>query len=260
MSGDRSVHEKAAQGFERDPEEYERGRPGYPDAVVALLRDEVGLGPGVSVVDVGAGTGKFTRVLRTTGADVVAVEPVAAMRVVFQMKVPDVPVRDGTAESLPFDDGSVDVVAAAQAFHWFEARAALAEARRVLRPGGRLLLIWNKRDEAHQWVRALEEVHVELAGDAPRYVRGEVPWVRTIEESGGFGPVSHRTFENATRVDLPTFRAREASISYISALSEAQRGEVLDRVERIVRAGPMGDSDESFLEPYLTDVYWCRRL
>ncbi|HEX2849683.1 MAG TPA: class I SAM-dependent methyltransferase [Acidimicrobiales bacterium] len=259
MTDDAHVHQAAATGFERGATEYDLGRPGYPGDVLRLLRDDIGVGPGVVVVDVGAGTGKFTRLLVSTGADVIAVEPVASMRVVLQMTLPDVPVHSGTAERLPIDDESVDVVAAAQAFHWFEAGAALAEAHRVLRPGGALVLVGNKRDDRHDWVRDLEEVHLELAGDAPRYLRAGVPWVRTIAESGGFDAVEHLTFDNPVRVDVPTFRARESSISYISALPDAEREEVLDRVERIVRSGPMAAGGETFVEPYLTDVYWCRR-
>ncbi len=147
------IHEAAAVGFERGADDYVAARPGYPAGVVDLLAADLGLGPGADVLDLAAGTGKLTVDLVARGARVVAVEPVVAMRERLLRDVAGIEVRDGTAEALPLEDASVDLVTVAQAFHWFDAPAALAEIRRVLRPGGGLALIWNVRDETVGWVQ-----------------------------------------------------------------------------------------------------------
>jgi len=131
-----SVHEAAAVGFDVGAEAYERGRPGFSPEAVERLARELGIEPGRTVVDLAAGTGKLTRMLVPSGARLLAVEPVEGMRRQFVHLVPGVPVVAGVAESLPLRAGSVDAVAVAQAFHWFDAGAALRDLHRVLRPGG----------------------------------------------------------------------------------------------------------------------------
>ena len=140
------IDEVAARGFEAGAAAYEAARPGYPDEAVDVLRDEVGIGPGTNVLDLAAGTGKLTRRLLELGSSVTAVEPVAAMRSQLQTVLPEVEVVEGTAEEIPAADASLDVVTVAQAFHWFRFDEALAEIRRVLRPGGGLAIVFNQRD------------------------------------------------------------------------------------------------------------------
>jgi ubiquinone/menaquinone biosynthesis C-methylase UbiE len=128
------VHQ-AARGFEQAADAYERARPTYPQAAVAWLCERLAVRRGRRVLDLAAGTGKLTRSLVAAGADVVAVEPIAAMR---ERLPPEVEALDGTAEAIPLPGASVDAVTVAQAFHWFDAEPALAEIHRVLRPGGTL--------------------------------------------------------------------------------------------------------------------------
>src|SRR5688572_15855247 len=152
------VDDVAARGFGAGAAAYEAARPGYPDQAIDLLATEVGIGPGTDVCDLAAGTGKLTRRLVELGARVTAVEPVEAMRAQAEAAVPSATLLDGTAEAIPLDDGSFDVVTVAQAFHWFDAPAALAEIARVLRPGGRLAILWNERDESTAWVAEMSRV------------------------------------------------------------------------------------------------------
>ena len=249
------IHETAAAGFGGAANEYERGRPSYPDAAVAHIVTTFGIAAGATVVDVGAGTGKFTRLLVPSGARVVGVEPVAQMRAVFETAVPAVEIVDGTAEAIPVGDGEVDAVVAAQTFHWVDAVPAVAELHRVLRRGGGVALLWNSRDRSVDWTRRLQELMAELAGEAPRYGSASGGgWQRAIANHQGFTPIDRAEF----RLDHPTTKeatiARVASTSYVSVLPADRKREVLQFVDDLV--SPLG---ESFVEPYVTEVFTCRK-
>jgi SAM-dependent methyltransferase len=134
-------------GFEAASDVYERGRPGYQDDLVSFVVERADIHPGTRVLDLAAGTGKFTRQLLPFGAACIAVEPSASMREMLAQVVPGVPVVGGVGEAIPLVADSLQAVVVAQAFHWFDAPRALAEIARVLRPGGVLSLVWNERDE-----------------------------------------------------------------------------------------------------------------
>ena len=128
------VHEVAQRGFDSGADAYERARPSYPPDAVAWLVDNCAIRPGATVCDLAAGTGKLTRLLAPTGADLLAVEPVEGMSQHLRELLPSVPVTAGTAEAMPFADGSLDAVTVAQAFHWFDADRAFAELARGAAP------------------------------------------------------------------------------------------------------------------------------
>ncbi|WP_328352047.1 class I SAM-dependent methyltransferase [Mycobacterium sp. NBC_00419] len=133
---------------------YERGRPSYPPEAIDWL-----LPPGArDVLDLGAGTGKLTTRLVERGLEVIAVDPIAEMLELLSSALPDTPALLGTAEQIPLPDNSVDAVLVAQAWHWFDPERAVAEVARVLRPGGRLGLVWNARDERSGWVKDLGRI------------------------------------------------------------------------------------------------------
>jgi ubiquinone/menaquinone biosynthesis C-methylase UbiE len=132
-----------AQAFAGVAEDYERGRPDYPAEAIDAIRIGLMLDAGARIADVGAGTGKLTRALSAAGFDVTAVEPLPGMRARLQAQQPKVAVLEGTAEALPLDDGSVDAVACADAFHWFDGERAVAELARVIRPVCGQELLWN---------------------------------------------------------------------------------------------------------------------
>src|SRR6266496_6141360 len=125
--------------LDRWPEDYERGRPGWPPEMVGVL----GLPPAATVLELAAGTGKLTRLLVSTFGRVVVLEPAEAMRRVLAALCPEVEVLAGSAEEIALTDASVDAVFAAEAFHLFDGERALAEIARVLRPCGALVLMWN---------------------------------------------------------------------------------------------------------------------
>ena len=224
-----SVHGEAARGFGQGAEAYERGRPGYPDEAVQWLCRELELGPGRTVLDVAAGTGKLTRELVPTGATVVAVEPVAGMRAVLERVVPGAEALDGTAEALPILDDSIDAIVVASAFHWFDAAAAAAEFHRVLRPSGRLALLWNRRRLDQPLQRAVDEVIGPYRGrSSPRPRRDG--WREPLASVGLFRPAAELEVPFEQLLDAEGFVDRFSSISFVAALPDGERAMVVDRL------------------------------
>lgn len=254
MSG---VHPAAARGFGQGADTYVRGRPGFPPAALDWLRDDLGLHAGKMAVELGAGTGKFTKLLVETAATIVAIEPVAAMRERLVRDLPGVTALDGLAQRIPLPDASADAVVCAQAFHWFATAESLAEIHRVLKPGGPLGLIWNVRDQSTGWVAELTRIMTPYEGDAPRYDHGE--W-RQVFPATGFGPLSERSFPHR-HVGSPeqVIVERVASVSFIAALEENSRSAVLDEVRALIAATPELTGRASVAMPYVTRAYWCRR-
>jgi SAM-dependent methyltransferase len=246
------IHDLAARGFERAGDDYERGRPSYPAEAIEFLVRELRLGRGARVLDLAAGTGKLTRQLVPTGADVVAVEPVAGMRRKLVEALPAVEALPGTAEALPLPDTSVDAVFCGQAFHWFDGDRALAEIHRVLRPDAGLALIWNVRDEKVDWERRLTELVKRYESSAPRKRWGR--WRDAFERTELFTPLERRDFVHEQEGDIETMLARVSSISFVSALPDAERAQFLDEVRRLVE--PYGSP---LVMHYRTELYWCRR-
>ena len=185
----------------------------------------------------------------------VAVEPVAAMRAELHRSQPAVTVLDGTAEAIPLDDARVDGVVAAQAFHWFDAPAALAEIHRVLRPDGRLALVWNVRDASVDWVRRFEDVMVAAAGNKP--YEPSVDWAGVVAAAGGYGPLHHERFTYGQEITAELLVERAASTSYVSALDDQARRDCLDEVAELARTHPDLAGRPRFTFPYFTDVFWC---
>jgi SAM-dependent methyltransferase len=231
-----------AASFGSVAEAYERARPGYPDEAVSWL---LGKRP-LTVVDVGAGTGKLTRQLVAAGHEVVAVEPLAEMRAQLRAVVPEARALAGSAEAIPLPSQSADAVVAAQAFHWFDDERALPEIARVLRSGGVLGLIWNMRDDSVEWMARLSALlgaeRIEYAGYPSEIVA----------RSGLFEPVEHRTFPFSQRFDRETLRALVASRSYVATLAPDERETLLAAVDRIYddAAGPGGA-----VVPYVTHAF-----
>ncbi len=252
------IHHTAAEGYQVRAETYVSGRPDYPPEVAAWLREELGAAPGKRVLDLGAGTGKFTPRLVATGADVVAVEPVAAMREQLIRLNPTVQALEGSAEAIPLPDASVDAVVCAQAFHWFANARALEEIQRVLKPGGVLGLIWNVRDETVPWVAALSRILTPHEGDAPRYVSQK--W-RRLFPAPGFTPLRERHFPNAhagspERVIVD----RSLSVSFIAALPAPEQARVAAQVRELIAATPELAGKETVISPYDTAAFSCTKL
>lgn len=206
-------------GFARAADAYERGRPGYPPALVGWIAATTGLGPGSVVVDLAAGTGKFTRELVPTGAEVIAVEPVAEMRA--QLAGLPVAVRVGTAQATGLDAGSADVVTVAQALHWFATDEALAEIARVLRPSGFLVPVWNRRDTSDPLQAAVTDLIEPYRTGTPSHVTGA--WQRVLDGSDRFVFAAEEHLVSEQEVDRDGLVDRVCSISFIARLPKATR-------------------------------------
>jgi len=237
----------ATRGFSA-ADVYERGRPGYPAAAVERIAARFGLRAGRTVLDLAAGTGKLTRLLVPTGANVIALEPIREMRQEFERNVRGVVALAGTAERIPLTDGYVDAVTVGQAFHWFRADDALREIHRVLRPGGGLALIWNVRDERDPVQAALSEIIDPLEGETPR--RRQRDWRSLLAESGLFGECERVLFEHEQVVDEQTLVERVTSISFIATSSPGVRAGVEQRVRAIAR-----DTEQPIRLSYMTELY-----
>jgi SAM-dependent methyltransferase len=219
---------------EEEGRRYELGRPRYPAAAIDVLADQLGLKPGARVVDVAAGTGKLTRLLTTTGAEVVAVEPMPGMRTQLGLHAPGARVVSARAEQLPLRSGTAHAVTVAQAFHWFDVAVASGELRRVLRPGGHLALVTNKRHAPDEWTKELWRVLGRYEALNPRPA-GSRNWRAALDETGAFGLFDRFEVHNEQRFDsLEEFDARFTSISFVILLDEADRQALIRDLHAVV--------------------------
>jgi ubiquinone/menaquinone biosynthesis C-methylase UbiE len=237
------VHPAATTGFARSVEAYERARPEYPPEAIAWLQRALDLRPGRVVVDLAAGSGKLTRPLAALGCDVIAIEPVAEMRAAIG---PAARALEGTAEAIPLPDDSADAVTVAQAFHWFDGPAALAEIERVLRPGGALALVWNRRPvESSALHAAISAIIAPYRGDAPSHASGA--W----RDAFAGRELTERRFEFSQRLDADGLADRVGSTSFVAALDEADRAPLLARVRALADDGPVD-------VPYVCELHLWR--
>jgi SAM-dependent methyltransferase len=241
-----NVDERAVASFGRAAEAYDRGRPGYPAGAVAWLAEKLDLGPARTVFDLGAGTGKLSRLLVETGARVVAVEPVEEMRRLLKT-VAGVQALAGTAEAIPLPDASADACTIAQAFHWFEPDAALAEIHRVLRPDSALALLWNRLDEADPLTAAFAAVLARHRAHPPV----GYAWPEGYDRAALFAPSERRTFANVQELDAETLADRLASESSIAVLPEERRRQALGEVRVL--------APRKVVLRYVTEVYVSNR-
>lgn len=218
---------------------YQHGRPGYPQALIgsAVPREAR------RVLDLGAGTGKLTRLLVEAGLDVVAVELDQEMRDQLAAAVPKAAVRAGSAERIPLPDGSVDAVVVAQAWHWFDQAAAVPEIARVLAPGGTLALVWNVRDETEPWA-------AELGALMHRAAPQQLDTAPSLPAP--FGPPERLEIRWEHPTTPAGVLAMVASRSYVIALPEAERTRLLADVEQLLATHPGVAGRDEIAMPYLT--------
>ena len=230
-----ALHPLAAQ-FAEVADSYERGRPEYAPAVVGAIAAELHTPASAKVLDLAAGTGKLTRALLGIGLDVLAVEPQLPLRELLAASVGSERVREGFAEAIPLPDASVHAVTVADAFHWFDHTAALAEIRRVLRPGGGLAVLSTVPDwGGASWAHELGTLIAELRPEHP-YHDGP-PWQDAVREASGWSTpreVRVTTMQPALPERLGDYIE---SMSWVAALPAERRTELRAQVDAILSAG-----------------------
>jgi SAM-dependent methyltransferase len=246
------VHISAEEGYANVGATYEKGRPEYPADAVAFLLQRLG---GTRIVDLAAGTGKFTRALLAAGVTPIAVEPVTHMRETLAAQNLGIEILDGTAEAMPLADSSVDAVVAAQAFHWFDGPAALREIGRVLRPMGGLGLVWNGQDRTIDWVEAIWQEVDAARDDTPS--AWSYKWREAFVDGCGFTPLASATFRHDHPTDRDGLVARVTSISFVARSSQAERDRLAQHVLHVCDAAAL---PETFALPYNCFVHWCRAV
>lgn len=252
-----AVHDAAARGYQRAADTYVRGRPDYPDASLDWLTGVLVVGHETKVLELGAGTGKFTKLLARTGAVLTALDPVPEMLTALAQEMPGAQTINAQAEAIPMEDASVDVVICAQCFHWFANEQALSEIKRVLKPGGRLGLIWNRRDQRTEWVAALTEIMRPYEGDAPRHDKGD--W-KKLFPTDGLTPLEvmelpHGHTGPADQVIID----RIMSVSFVAAQSPEDQLKIEAAMRDLIAATPALAGKDEVTFPYVTMAYHAIR-
>ena len=241
--------------FSSRVENYVRYRPGYPPAVIDLLKQECGLSSASVVADVASGTGIFTRMLLEKGGRVFGVEPNPAMRKAgeeFLSAYPHFTSVEGTAEATTLADHSVDFVTAAQAAHWFDRARARREFVRICRPGGWTVLVWNeRRTDSTPFLREYEQLLLSYGTDYQN-VRHE----RTTQEIAGFfapSPCHVRSFDYRQEFDYPALEGRLLSSSYTPQANDPSYQPMLRELRRMFDGHRVNDG---VAFEYETQVYY----
>jgi SAM-dependent methyltransferase len=226
----------ATKRFSNRVADYVRYRPGYPRAVLDLLRDECDLTPQSTVADVGSGTGILTRFFLENGNLVYGVEPNAEMRHAGEELLKAFPKFSSiasVAEATTLPDGSVDIVTAAQAFHWFDPPAAREEFARILRPDGWVAVIWNERKTTLGPFAEEYEKLLQIYGTDYERVSDSYPQPERMAQLFGAGNFRHRAFPNEQRMDFDGLRGRLLSSSYAPAAGHPNHEPMLAELQRV---------------------------
>ncbi len=226
----------ATERFSDRVADYVRYRPDYPAALLAWLQGELGVAPAWRVADIGAGTGISSKMLLDAGHAVTAIEPNAAMRGAMQAWLggnPRFQALDGRADATGLPDGSVDLVTAAQAFHWFDPVAARAEFRRILRPHGLAAIWWNSRRLTgtaflEGYEALLRRYGTDYASVAERYADDA-----TMLAWFGDGLRGSARFEYSQQLDFDGLRGRLLSSSYAPRAGHPQHQPMLDALRQL---------------------------
>lgn len=234
-------------GYSSKVSDYVAGRPEYPEALLADL-------PAAdTIIDLGAGTGKFTELLALTGKHILAVEPIVKMAARIPVdRLAEVEVLIGSAEFIPAHDHVAGLICCATAFHWFEYEKATREILRVLKPEGALALIWNVRDDQVPWVSAFSKIMDYYAGETPRQSNGK--W-RVIFDDTRFRHLTSRTYPFSQPMPVTGIVDRALSTSFIAVLPKDEQDIVRAKIMSLIANDPSLTNRDIIEFPYVTELH-----
>ncbi|MCB9233472.1 MAG: class I SAM-dependent methyltransferase [Bacteroidia bacterium] len=251
-----SIEKDPTVRFSNRVENYIKYRPGYPDSLIGFLGENLGLHAGSVVADVGCGTGILSKLLLEWGAKVYGVEPNSPMRTAAEQLLKgfaEFHSVEGRSEATNLPDQSVDLITAAQAFHWFEPGATKQEFSRILRPQGQVALIWNSRDEPRSPVAwAYQNLIDEFAID---YEEMHHKRLQRADFENFFAPGTLQTahFDYGQELDLDGLKGRLLSCSYMPGEDHPSYYSLLKAIEA---AFEQVQTDGKVVLPYITELYY----
>jgi SAM-dependent methyltransferase len=243
--------------FSNRAEDYAKYRPGYPAELVAILKSECGLASNSTIADVGSGTGILSEMFLRNGNPVFGIEPNAAMRVFAERGLREFPrfvSIDATAEATTLEAGTVDFVTAAQAFHWFNQEKTKREFKRILKPQGWVVLIWNERRvDSTPFLRDFENLLLRYGTDYEKIRHENV----ASDIEGFYAPETFKlaSVQNVQHFDFEALRGRTRSASYTPEPGDAGFESMMSELEEIFNAR---QSDGIVDFEYDTRIYYGR--
>ena len=243
------VDDVLARSFTLTGADYDRYRPGFPPAAADVVMPHAVR----TVLDLGAGTGKFTELLVGRAQRVIAVEPSEPMLAILRSKLPGVEAHPGSAERIPVGSGPADVVTVAQAFHWFDRDAACSEIARVLAPSGALGLVWNRFDPSCAWDRAAHRIAHPALGDS------DATTSTAADELPGFDFVRREQIHSTERIRRDAYLRRWSTVSTFLVADEVARAQMFEAIEAVLDSDPETRGHDEYDLPIVTDVFVYRR-
>jgi ubiquinone/menaquinone biosynthesis C-methylase UbiE len=250
------VFTDAKQRFSNRVADYVRYRPGYPTAVLDVLRKECGLRPGYDIADIGSGTGFLSELFLKNGNRVYGVEPNTEMRQAgeeYLASYDGFASIEGSAESTTLDDASVDLVTAGQAFHWFEQTAARREFSRILKPAGWVVVLWNERlTDTAPFLRDYEDLIRKFGTDYSR-INESYPREDQMRDFFQHNAYRQERLPNFQVLDFEGLAGRVRSSSYMPAQGHPNFAPMITELDRVFRAHQQGGNVRI---EYLTRLYF----
>ena len=247
----------STQRFSSRVKDYVKYRPGYPLAILALLKDECGLTGASVVADIGSGTGMLTELFLRNDNPVIAVEPNREMREAAERllgRYPNFTSISGTAETTALEKQSVDFITAGQAFHWFEREPARREFLRILKPGGWTVLVWNERNMGSPFARAYEHL-LRTYGTDYEAVKHKHIDAKIIGSFFGANGLKRVAFPNRQTFDGEGLKGRLLSSSYAPEPGHPKHVPMLEALQALFSRY---QADGTVVFEYDTLVYFGR--
>jgi len=246
--------------FSTVADDYDRYRPGYPDQILHILQGFYGLNAACTVADVGAGTGILTGLLLQNKGPVIAVEPNDQMREICIQKLfsdPNFACMKGTAESMDLDDGSIDMITCAQAFHWFNYKKTIPEFRRVLKTNGKIALIWNERKDMNQGLMFHYENLLRLHCEEYEHINHKRISYQILEALFPHAQLNIHKLDNYQDMNLEAFIGRLRSCSYCPKPEHEQYVPLMEGMNRLFKDFHQND----FVRfTYETELYLVQKI